>query len=515
MMKTISSRTISNVIAILVFVYFLAWLLFLGFEGDSELDAPAEKLTSAIQFVDCSYHFNDESIKYSGRIECAQFTTDADTGEFSLPVTIIKARKSSRREAVIFVPGGPGQGNITAGYNVEYWYQFLEMADFPFDFILYEPRGTEKASPHWSCPEFDKISRDSLAYDFSVLDDTVQAHPVVVSCLNRYHDFLRDNITQTGPTKGLEVLSSFNQVNDLETILDGLDYDAGHIWGESYGTRVALLSRSEKIKSLILDSPYPLESGILTDWVTDINRRFDIHRNVYANDYASRRFRSFDELWRTVLQAITNDPPTFQVEAQHVVVNRNRLTALAFYVLYMENLRFPFYESLEYLALGQDSGLEIAEDSLNLLLNEFLDSAFSTGFNHMTYYAVECQDNTLTSKEVYDKAVAGSAQYSYLLEGTWDYNICASELFANTRKVNENKPLKKPALILVGEHDPVTPAAWAKELKAYYGELATLYVATGLGHGVSANSDCLPSLYTDFVLGKHIDPLMYCELENH
>jgi len=63
----------------------------------------------------------------------------------------------------------------------------------------------------------------------------------------------------------------------------------------------------------------------------------------------------------------------------------------------------------------------------------------------------------------------------------------------------------KPVLLLSGEHDPITPPAYAEQAAADLGASLHL-VALGQGHGVIARG-CLPQVYKDFVDTASVDGL--------
>lgn len=508
--------------------------------------SPTSHLRTSLQYKPCPYR--DIS---SNKVSCATFKTSAAHGSFDLPVAIVHAnageQEGKSREALVLIPGGPGEGYQVTEDNVEYWLEWMETAGLSRDLVLFDPRGTGESLPSWKCDDYDKKSVEWAAKNLDILTELKLSHPVLRNCLTEYNNWLKENINVAlNPHPGVGVLSSVYQAEDINALLTSLDYDAWHLWGVSYGTRVALLAaKHKKVKSLLLDSPYPLNKGRLSEWPGLLDSAMAKHREIYKTLYSDKgKYADFQTLWNKVTHRLDRSPATFQVRTWNseegdtltLVLNSDRLVSLAYFVLYDTSLWLPFYEGLEFLqadlhltngilqkavqkalaALQPSPTMEEKSDSLTLVLEAFMSSTFDPLFNTMVYFAVECVDNPIEEESVYQaelKKYPGLSRYS---QYDWQYNICRDPLFNNRHPVSLEQltttelATAKPTVILSGQYDPVTPREWGMELQRQLGQRARFHTVGGAGHAVTVSGVCDASLFEDFMDGKIIDLAKTC-----
>lgn len=506
-------------------------------EGTSQ----ASRVDTSLQYRPCAYRDISPS-----KVSCATFKTSPAHGRFDLPVAIVHANAGKpggkSREALVLIPGGPGEGHQLAESNVEYWLEWAEMAGLTRDLILFDPRGTGESLPFWKCDDYDKKSIEWAAKNLDIQTELKLSHPVLRNCLLDYDKWLRENIHATAnPHPGVGVLSSVYQAGDINALLASLDYDAWHLWGVSYGTRVALLAANhKKVKSLLLDSPYPLNKGRLSEWPGLLDSAITKHREIYSTLYSDKgKYPDFQTLWKRVTDRLDQSPATFHVrtwdskegDTLTLVLNNDRLISLAYFVLYDPSLWLPFYEGLEFLqadshsrpgilqkamhkalaALQPSPSPEEKSESLTLVLEAFMSSTFDPLFNTMVYFAVECMDNPIEEESVYQaelKKYPGLSRYS---QYDWQYHICRDPLFNKRRPVSlEQLTPIKPTVILSGQYDPVTPREWGVELQLQLGNRARFHTVGGAGHAVTVSGVCGAGLFEDLMNGKTLDLAETC-----
>lgn len=521
---------------------FLAFIPAVGFSQAESMEGTsrASHLNTSLQYRPCSYR--DIS---PDKVSCATFKTSEAHGRFELPVAIVHANAGNSdeksREALVLIPGGPGEGHQLVESNIEYWLEWVEMAGLTRDLILFDPRGTGESLPFWKCDEYDEKSVEWAAKNLDILTELKLSHPVLRNCLLEYDKWLKENINVTAnPHPGIGVLSSVYQAGDINALLASLEYEAWHLWGVSYGTRVALLAANhKKVKSLLLDSPYPLNKGRLSEWPGLLDSAIAKHREIYDTLYREKgKYADFQTLWKKVTHRLDKSPATFHVrtwdsdegDTLTLVLNNDRLVSLAYFVLYDPSLWLPFYEGLEFLqadshtsgilqkavhkalaALQPSPSLKEKSESLTLVLEAFMSSTFDPLFNTMVYFAVECMDNPIEEESVYQaelKKYPGLSRYS---QYDWQYNICRDPLFNSRHPVSlERLTPTKPTVILSGQYDPVTPPEWGMELQRQLGERARFHKVGGAGHAVTVSGICGASLFEDLMDGKTVDLAETC-----
>src|SRR5690606_11947077 len=150
---------------------------------------------------------------------------------------------------------------------------------------------------------------------------------------------------------GLGLLSSVFQAAEINEMLNALGYDAWHLWGVSYGSRVALLAaKHEKVKSVLLDSPYPLNKGRLSEWPGLLDGAMAKHTEIYQALYRKRaKYLEFPALWNKVIHRLDQMDATFSVRYRNgdtsnvketitLALNSDRLISIAYFVLYDTSL---------------------------------------------------------------------------------------------------------------------------------------------------------------------------------
>lgn len=521
-------------------VYIVLLALCLASMFAAGVESTADAKPGSIQYRRCAY--TDIA---QGKVSCARFTTPATQGRFELPVAIVHATPGKRAgEALVLIPGGPGEGFQLAEWNVEYWLEWMRETGLSRDLVLYDPRGAGESSSSWYCEEYDTKSLEWIGQNLDIKTELEISHPVLRNCLHEYDRWLKQNVdVSIRPHPGVGLLSSLYQAEDINALLGALGYDAWHLWGVSYGTRVALLAaRHDKVKTVLLDSPYPLDKGKLSEWPALLNGALEKHREIYQALYSSEgKYPDFQTLWKKVIYRLDRSPAVLHVQRRGseddkpltLVLNSDRLTSLAYYVLYDTSLWLPFYEGLEFLqsdskspgsiareawkkvagALKASTDMAEKSDSLALVLESFATSSFDPLFNTMVYFAVECVDNTIDTESAFNAELEKYPHLSRYARHDWQYDICRDPLFDKQRNPVARRELTttKPTLILNGQYDPVTPVDWGLALQRQLGKLARFHQVGGAGHAVTVGDICSPGLFEDFMNGSDINLQKVCE----
>lgn len=418
-------------------------------------------------------------------LRCGRLLQQTKDYQLEIPFVIMPAKASSRsRDLLVVIPGGPGVGAQTQAENLEYWYQLFANTRREFDLLFYSPRGTPGAQPYWHCETLHATEKKILSENLSSKSEARQRYLALENCLKT---FAVNSLSR--------VLSAQAQVVDLQALIELLPYEQVHLFGDSWGTRIALLATSEKISTRILDSVYPPGKGELEDWLSLLDYRFDIYRHNFEN---------FDALWSKAISKLQANPVRVHVDTEFVI-NPQRLAHLAFYSLYRENLRKPFVSALGWLVEGKQG-----EQDLELVLSSYLRSQFDVDFSPLAWYATECSERSILDEASFPRFSQTHASYDYFLEGMKEYDPCQLPALKAVEAKNTQIKVEVKTLILSGEFDPVTPNTWAHQLHAQLGRSSTLYTAAGAGHGIIAGDYCSAELIVEFIRKKKVNPHTYC-----
>lgn len=439
-------------------------------------------------------------------IRCYWLTTET-WGAFRLPVAVFS--RAPTDTAVLHIPGGPGDGGQTTPDSLMGWRDWYEKSGLQADLVIYSPRGTRDTPQFWLCQEYEAYSVAALAKPMPAAQEAAEATAILHRCLAKYSQRLAVS-TGVAPDKALQAFSSRIQASDAAQILSSLGYSHWHLWGISYGTRVALVAGANAsrtpnmpVASLILDSTYPPGNGGLHQWPALISRAMAMHR---ANE------PEFDRHWRALYSGLQEkwQAPVFRLSnwefnldpcdrfnagcMQHqqqvsFVLTADRLLAVSFYVLYDVRLLPSFYRGLETMYRSLENDLQLPNPELQLVLELFLASNFSSSFSSLAFFATECVDNGASEPRQLTAARADYPEWQTELTVLNEHDVCRLEVFDALPLTDISLPKDMPVLLLAGGRDPVTPLAWAEKLADSL-DSAHLIVAPSVGHSVLFSGYC-------------------------
>ena len=183
-----------------------------------------------------------------GYLEVLENRENPKSGTIEIPVYIFKSRSDNpKKDPIIYTVGGPGSSTMPTAQYMNY-YKYLDDRDF----ILVEQRGNYYAKPHLDCPEWSQAIYESNQPDFDNSDYDMIFENAAKKCRERLEK------------KGVD-LNGYNtneiaaDINDLINVLEIEQYNLLTI---SYSTKIAqVLIRDypDRIRSVVMDSPLPLE----------------------------------------------------------------------------------------------------------------------------------------------------------------------------------------------------------------------------------------------------------------
>lgn len=175
-----------------------------------------------------------------GYLVVAQSDDPEDTLELRLPVIHIRAAEPRPGLApVLFLPGGPGVGGLSAAQYPGAYPWSVER-----DFVILGRRGTQYAEPSLRCEAIGPALASTKPGAEARLETVLQA--------------CRTALVEQGVR--LDAYHSAASASDMDALRQVLGFEQWSLFTLSYGTRLALTYAREYpqgVQSMVLDSPLP------------------------------------------------------------------------------------------------------------------------------------------------------------------------------------------------------------------------------------------------------------------
>ncbi|MDD5391582.1 MAG: alpha/beta fold hydrolase [Thiothrix sp.] len=448
-------------------------------------------------------------------IQCGWLhTAPADSkhpSAFQLPVVIMRHTGMEHQpDPLVYLAGGPGAAAGLDKQGIEsYWLDwFKQKADMKRDLILFDQRGTGLSKPALNCDEYRALSASILSNPGTPEENASRYRTVSQQC--------HDRLTQANlPLAALGTGYSAQDVNDL---LELLDYPQGNLLGISYGTRLALEVQRQfpqRIRSLSLDSLYPPGEHLFRDWPElldkSIQRIFqycDQHeRCQLENGDIRQRYASLMAKLRAepLLIPVTDKYPG---NLQTLRLNDEILLAILFDAQYTSHALASLPDMIRHLQEGHP---ELAQEPIE----NYLHHQFDDAFREPVFWSVECRDNPAVPRENRDAKINAYPELRYYLPH--DYDVCDVWNAAPQEQGLQapQAPRQTPSLIFSGEDDPITPTAWAVKAAAQqFSENTThLFRFAGVAHSVMDSKECANALFIQFLNNPTERPRADCRFD--
>ena len=221
-----------------------------------------------------------------------------------LPVYIFKSRsKNPKKDPIIYTVGGPGSTTMPSAQYMNY-YKYLDDRDF----ILIEQRGNYYAKPHLGCPEWAKATRQSNLPDVDPATADALFEQAARTC--------REILVKKGiDLNGYNTNEIAADINDLVKVLDIAQYNLLTI---SYSTKIAqVLMRDypERIRSVVMDSPLPLEVSYDEESVHNLLEALDkLFADCAADQACNTAFPNLRQRFLEYLKEKTRSPLKVSIE---------------------------------------------------------------------------------------------------------------------------------------------------------------------------------------------------------
>jgi len=424
-------------------------------------------------------------------VTCGDLSVPEDRNQpggqpIQLHVAIFHSAFKSQPDPVIYLHGGPGASAlewIAEAYANGFQYLFPER-----DLIVFDQRGVGYSQPPLKCLIPEGYA-SSLAKDerLSLLEWGASRMPACQRDLT---------------AKGIN-LAAYNTVAsaaDLHDLIQALGYAQVNLFGQSYGTRLALTylenyAAQGKVRSVVLDGVSPPGVDLFAERGKNAQRAFQAIFNACAADpICNQDFPYIEQRFYSLLARLKAEPVTLEEGewgGQPVVVNDYRLIEALFRTSYYSD-QIPSLPSL--LASFEQGDYRLFRQALENVL------ASAESVDHGVYFAVLCGDASATA--------AGQSEREALAPALQDYfrtteaalrQVCDGWPTALLSQAQD--PTVKsdvPTLLLSGAFDPVTPPAWA-EMAAHNLTQGYVYISPAGSHDLLAVDPCAQMITTRFI----------------
>ncbi|MGB1287612.1 MAG: alpha/beta fold hydrolase [Aggregatilineales bacterium] len=451
-----------------------------------------------------------------GFLTTVQDRANPDELEIYIHVMILEATGSNPNPIpVVYLEGGPGGGAFG---------QLDSMINHPVrqqhDIILIDQRGTGFSDPLMNCPEIEQGTSDNP----------------VAEC--------RDRLISEGID--LQDYSSANSATDVKEVVEALGHEQVHLWGNSYGTKLALTimrDHPQIVRSAVIDSVFALETD---DWAIEGPALLDSVEMLIAlctEDAAcSSAYPNFEQTLASVIEAeepfvgqITNDNDELEELELYGMDVLNMLFG-AFYITPTIGY-LPYGIDLIANSNGDDGMLEEGyyvlkgdyrpgeaenmtesvvdgNETVDEYFEEFGDFMMSEGMG----FSVDCQEEDLLADEAMALEILDPLPdvfYDMSLDSMYgDITNCESwgvdpaDLIENERVISDI-----PTLITSGAFDPATPVSSGDSVLKGLSNGIHIIFPNG-GHGITLtdtpSGECAKSIVVEFLSNPDTAPDTSC-----
>lgn len=393
-------------------------------------------------------------------IKCATLTVPEDRHELDGPkiqlaVAIVKTKSTEPKpDPVLVLVGNPGYG-LYLTYSLPYIFpNIFEQRDM----IVVDQRGTGSSEPSFDCPEIDTLATE------------------VITNLTR-QEFNERLIEESRTCAGqLEVarvnLSAYTttaEAADLEDLRQALEISQWNIYSIFNGSRLALTMMRDYpqgIRSVILDSPVPLQANPVVDLGTNVALAFDNLFTSCAEDVQClKAYPDFKETFYALLDQLEGEPILVDVsdrssgERYQVKLDNERMITFIMEILSEVNDPEGLCEVPRMVYQLRGGKTEAAAR----LLGRYSNNYFPSPINDWLNCNEELSFNTMGQVTNANQEIGLYLQDYINIEAKSSFSICEAWKAPGVDPI-ENMPVTSsiPALLLAGEFDWIQPPAYAE-----------------------------------------------------
>ncbi|WP_375335709.1 alpha/beta hydrolase [Shewanella sp. VB17] len=372
-------------------------------------------------------------------------------------------KNSNHDDAFLAIAGGPGQSAID---NAAFFNSTFSKIRQNRDILLIDQRGTGRSNA-LNC-EVDN-TESTLAANEADFDITKETQ----TCLDNLAD---SDVTQYG---------SLNALQDFEAVRQHLGYQKLHVYGISYGTRMAQLYMRhypKVLSTVTLDGVVPMKRSVL-DIDNAISRAIKLLiEDCTNNNLCNARYANIEAELHAIDDILALAPVIKQIsdpltsEATQLTMTRAKFTGAIRMALYVPNIRALIPHAIHQAANGNYLPI-LGLQALNL------DSTgIAMGMNTSVVCGEDWQPLTPSQRDEANKTYFGQEMIASFEQSCSVWNMPAVD-----ERFSAPVSSHIPTLLLSGRLDPATPPSWGEIVMEKLTN-AKHFIAPYATHGVAGQS---------------------------
>ncbi len=420
-----------------------------------------------------------------------------------LAVAVFKGRKSSQTP-VMFLQGGPGAEAVQLSADA------YEVLVRPFlkdrDFIVFDQRGTGLSEPALKCDELKKTHKQ----------DIYGTIPAETRRLVYGNSFLSCNGLLLAQGVNLNAYTTMESAADLKDILQMLGYNKVHLYGASYGTRLAqvvMREYPEIVETAVLDSVVPVETNFFKSYPEAIQGGLRTLFDACMMDVkCNMAYPNLETVFWDAYNSLNAEPVTLTTSIYPIGTVTETVDGTVFMSIVLGSIKSSYFidtapQTIYRVKGGDFSTLIAAQYSLPFAFD---------GINPGLYISMMCHEHIMATTPQELEAVStlpGISSYAWL-----PFYGDANDLYKSCQSWGAVGPLlgendavvsNIPSLVITGRFDPTTPPRYGKQLaehlqNSYYFEF------DNQGHVPTASSDCAMDTVLAFLRNPAVEPSREC-----
>jgi pimeloyl-ACP methyl ester carboxylesterase len=465
-----------------------------------------------LQYVECPFEGIDEiSPEEMPDVRCANLTVPEDWQQpdgpkIKLAVAIIKTdNPNPKPDPLLVFLGNPGYGLYIA-FAVPYLFESIYAQR---DFIVIDQRGTGFSQPAIDCPELARLSSGS-----NVNLSLQEANDLLVEASRTCFEKAK----ATGIN--LADYTTTAEAADLDYLRQVLGISQWNIYSFMNGSRLALTMMREypqAIRSVVLDTPVPLQANPAAEWGTNVEKTFERFFNRCAGDeQCAKYYPDLKEDFYALLDQLDAEPIVFDVANQNsgerykLSLDSERLITLLLLLLKTVNDRESQPQVPRMVYQLRDGKTEVAAQLFGRLPQEIIPGTAMDLW-------IDCNEElsfiTLEQVKLANGNIDPHLREYFNIQAEGVFQAC-KEWKAPGVSDTQNLPVTSgvPTLLLAGEYDWNEPPEWA-ELTAQTLRNATVVEFPGIGQIVYVNtkwSVCSNKIVDTFLETPGVKPDTSC-----
>lgn len=387
-----------------------------------------------------------------GYLEVLENRNKSTGNTIQLPVYIFKSRNPNlQKDPIIYTVGGPGATTMPSAQYMNY-YQYLDDRDF----ILVEQRGTQFAKPSLDCPAWSEAIYLSNLPDFDNAKRERLFEDAASQCKKA---LIEKGIDLNGYTTN-EIAAD---IEDLRKVLHIKSYNLLTI---SYSTKIAqvlLRDYPEAIRSVVMDSPLPLEVNYDEESVANLLEvAHTLLSDCESDTDCNTAFPNLKNRFLEYLKEKTKNPLIVEVK------NPTNGKLKTFYLKGEDLITVFTASSIPNIPFEIEKLLNNDLSSVKEQLSDLFEKPDTfNGYGLGMRLSVWCaEEYPFNSQERINIETNNYPETKGLSPAVFEEEICT---IWGVKKVNqiENKPIQsdKPILLISGSYDNETPVKWATAMK--------------------------------------------------